>query len=170
MKMEGPVPEKRFELFKGNEWTLPTDITLVLLADRVLKFKLEKEHKWSKEDAEDFVDNAFHEALINAFAHGNLGIPGGTKNIYKVAFDKQRINPTDKKVHVSITEDDNNLSVTILDEGEGFDVEKVQDPTLPETKFREMGRGKVMMELSSDSVVYKDGGRKVILVKERKNK
>lgn len=65
---------------------------------------------------------ACSEALINAIVHGN--------NENK-----------SKKVYTSIVFDDNEFVVWIKDEGEGFNIEELPDPTANENLLKESGRG-----------------------------
>ncbi|HMS65862.1 MAG TPA: ATP-binding protein [Ignavibacteria bacterium] len=65
---------------------------------------------------------ACSEALINAIVHGN----------------KEN---KDKSVYIIIEYDDYILCVKIKDEGSGFDVSKLPDPTSNENILKEHGRG-----------------------------
>ena len=59
-----------------------------------------------------------------------------------------------KNVIVSINISDDELKVSIKDEGEGFDPESVPDPTKPENIMRDSGRGIHIMRSFIDEVVY----------------
>ena len=65
---------------------------------------------------------ATSEAVINAIVHGNKENP-------------------EKNVYIIIEYDDSVLIVKIKDEGEGFDVDKLPDPTSNENILKEHGRG-----------------------------
>ena len=65
---------------------------------------------------------ACSEALINAITHGNKE-------------DKS------KKVYTSIVFNDKEFIVWIKDEGEGFKIEELPDPTSNENLLKESGRG-----------------------------
>jgi|SRR3989344_3531447 len=162
------VPERRFALFKGNNWELPSDITLVNLADRVLKKKL-MDAGWEEGEAGEFVIFVFHELLINAIAHGNLGIPAETKDIWGEARKRYREGYTDKTVDVDIQIKRDEITLTIHDHGEGYDREKVVDGGKDEYKMRTTGRGGIFMEHFADSIVRTDKNRKVVVKKNRKN-
>ena len=62
------------------------------------------------------------EAAVNAVLHGN-------------AYDPN------KKIVVSFETANDSLAITITDQGEGFDVEKVPDPLAEENLLRQSGRG-----------------------------
>lgn len=65
---------------------------------------------------------ASSEAIVNAIVHGNKQNP-------------------DKKVYVDIDTSNETLKLVIKDEGEGFEVEKLPDPTNETNIFKESGRG-----------------------------
>jgi serine/threonine-protein kinase RsbW len=91
-------------------------------------------------DAEDAIEAALHEALANAVIHGNHKDPG-----------KQ----VDVSCHCSM---DGEVSITIRDQGEGFDVDAVPDPTDPETRLLSFGRGLYLIRSLMDEVTFEDGG------------
>jgi len=70
---------------------------------------------------------AITEAVNNAILHGN-------KNDIK------------KSIELEFILTDEFLKVIVTDEGEGFDLEKVPDPTLPENLLNEHGRGIFIMK------------------------
>lgn len=88
---------------------------------------------------------AVGEALSNAILYGNREDPG-------------------KKVTVRAVFDDDAIRVTVADEGEGFDVEAVADPTLPENRDRSHGRGLFLLRSLMDEVRYNERGNEVTLV------
>lgn len=65
---------------------------------------------------------ASSEALINAIVHGNK-------------------EDETKSVHITIEYDDSRMLVKIKDEGKGFDLSKIPDPTSSENILKEHGRG-----------------------------
>ena len=65
---------------------------------------------------------AVSEALVNAIVHGN----------------KENNN---KKVHVIVNSTDEMLEIKIRDEGGGFDISTLPDPTNDENLLKESGRG-----------------------------
>ena len=56
----------------------------------------------------------------------------------------------------------------IEDQGPGFDVAKVPDPTCPENLFRVGGRGLLLIRSFMSSVHFNERGNKITLVKRRK--
>ena len=145
MVIEGPRSNN--ELFnERGYWSLPTDIDLVAPAEAAFAKRL-KRSGWS-EDLDDF-KLVFREALINAMKHGSKDDP-------------------DKKVKVEIKVSKERVYIQIRDEGEGFDPAQLPDPLLPENLLKSSGRGIFLMNNFFDSVTHEDGGKKIIMVKTKK--
>lgn len=85
------------------------------------------------------------EAANNAILHGNK-------------LDES------KRVNIKFKIDDKFLSVTIKDQGNGFDYSNIPDPTAPENIEKINGRGVFLMERLSDKIVFSDNGTKVELL------
>lgn len=109
-----------------------------------VRYFLEKIFGESNLDKENFnrIFLALSEAVNNSIVHGNL---------YS----------TSKKVYVRIFHDDINLIVEVNDEGQGFSVDCIEDPTCMKNLKNEKGRGIFLMRQVAEEVVYSDGGRKV---------
>jgi serine/threonine-protein kinase RsbW len=84
------------------------------------------------------------EAVNNAILHGNCS-------------------DFSKKVKLDYSRDNLALYFTISDEGNGFDISKVVDPTLPHTISNESGRGIFIMKKYSDGVDFYENGKIVRL-------
>lgn len=86
------------------------------------------------------------EAAANCILHGNK-------------------NDASKKVDVNITKKPKKLVITFQDEGEGFDPDKVPDPTVPENILKGSGRGLHIMRSLVDKLEYKflKGGTRIII-------
>jgi anti-sigma regulatory factor (Ser/Thr protein kinase) len=167
MKLESPKIKN--EQFKGNNWTLDTDIGLVDPANSAFGELLAR-FGWDADDIAN-LQMAFGEALTNAIAHGNLGIvktKSGADNIGKLAEEAQAARPTNKKVYVTVDAGKDRVTVKIRDEGEGFKVANVPDPTTPEGLAKATGRGLLLMRAFFDSVTYNEKGNEVTMVKEKK--
>lgn len=108
-----------------------------------------KEHGVEDEIIFD-VHVSFEEALRNAMLHGNKLDPRKTVTI-----------------EIEITEGE--LTIVVEDQGQGFDPDKVPDPTAEENLLRESGRGVYLIKYLMDDVKYVNGGRKLIM-KKRFNK
>lgn len=89
---------------------------------------------------------ALEEAVTNAFRHGN------------------RCDPS-KKIVVRYQVTPERVEIIVADEGEGFEPEKVPDPTHPRYIDRPHGRGIMLMQAYLDAVEFSDDGSSVRLVK-----
>jgi len=82
------------------------------------------------------------EAVNNAIIHGN-----------KV--------DESKSVHVKIEINNNVLTFSVRDEGEGFDFNNVADPTLPENLEKPHGRGLFLIKHLADNTDFHNNGREL---------
>jgi serine/threonine-protein kinase RsbW len=85
------------------------------------------------------VEIALREALANAIIHGNDENPR-------------------KHVHVSCRCKRDEVSIVVKDEGQGFDFNKVSDPTAPENIRSVRGCGIYLMKALMDEVHFEEGG------------
>lgn len=113
------------------------------------------------------------EMLTNAIEHGNLGITGDDKlNATESGTYYDLVNErlcdrrfTDRLVTFTYKIDKDGIIIEIEDEGEGFDVNSLPDPTDPESLLKPHGRGILITRMYFDDVSYNDKGNKVTLSK-----
>jgi serine/threonine-protein kinase RsbW len=98
-------------------------------------------------EGESDVEIALREALANAIIHGNHENPR-------------------KHVHVRCRCKPDEVTIAVKDEGRGFDVNKVADPTAPENRGSVHGRGIYLMKALMDEVYFEEGG---VVVRMRKS-
>jgi len=84
------------------------------------------------------------EAVNNAIKHGNNEIP-------------------EKLVDVVIEYNDNELRITVTDQGEGFNPAHIPDPTLPANIEELSGRGVFLMSKLSDTISFNEKGNSVTM-------
>ncbi len=87
---------------------------------------------------EDKLNNlalSFSEAASNSVVHGNK-------------LDKN------KKVKITVKVDNTTFSIIIKDEGNGFNLDSVPDPTRPENILKDSGRGIHIMRSFLDKLYY----------------
>ena len=82
------------------------------------------------------------EAVVNSIKHGNK--------------DDQ-----DKTVLIVVECDDNEINIQIEDEGDGFDLNKVTDPTCESNLKNESGRGIFIIKKLSENIEYNEKGNRV---------
>jgi serine/threonine-protein kinase RsbW len=99
-------------------------------------------------EGESDVEIALREALANAIIHGNHENPG-------------------KHVHVRCRCEPSEISIAVKDEGRGFDVDTIADPTALENQGSIHGRGIYLMKTLMDEVRFEDGGVVVHMRKAR---
>jgi serine/threonine-protein kinase RsbW len=101
------------------------------------------------EDGSHWIGMAVREAVANAIKHGNK-------------LD------TRKKVNARFHLHGSELEITISDEGEGFDLEKVGDPLNPKNLMKTSGRGIFYMKAFMDRIKYSfnpGGGTSLVMTK-----
>ena len=96
------------------------------------------------------VEVALREALANAIIHGNHKDPR-------------------KHIHVSCRCELDEVSISVRDEGNGFDLNEIADPTSPENIKSDHGRGIFMMKALMDEVRFEGAGTVVQMRKSAGN-
>jgi serine/threonine-protein kinase RsbW len=131
------------------DFLIPSDLTYVLGINYHIS-NLLKEFGYPAQDTRLNVPLACDEAITNAIVHGNCS-------------------RADKKVNIQIYVSPNRFRIRVRDEGEGFDIASVANPTQGEALLRPSGRGVYLMRSIMDSVEFKEGGRVVELEKRNAN-
>ncbi|MCA9062326.1 MAG: response regulator [Planctomycetaceae bacterium] len=114
---------------------------------------------------------ALEEALLNACLHGNLGLDSRLREdsgeVFETLADtRSRIDPWQgRRVRVTAQISRRRATVTILDEGSGFNPARLPDPTDPENLLKPHGRGVMMMRLFMDDVFWNETGNQVTMIK-----
>lgn len=69
-----------------------------------------------------------------------------------------------KKVILTAVQNIREVIITVEDEGEGFDYNRIPDPTIPEKFRKESGKGLYLMGKLTDKLIFDKNGAKVIMV------
>ena len=101
------------------------------------------------EEGQMEIETALREALANAIVHGNHEDP--RKSVHVMC----RCTPEEE------------VSIRVQDEGQGFDSNAVPDPTTPEHRLDEHGRGIYLMKTLMDEIRFEQGGAVVLMRKKR---
>lgn len=110
------------------------------------------------------------ELLVNAVEHGNLGVTYQEKSELNASgrwveeIERRLALPENsgKAVHVTFKRGEEEILITIRDEGPGFDWQQYIDPE-PKRAFDTHGRGIVIARrLSFDSLEYRGSGNEVV--------
>ena len=102
-----------------------------------------------EEDDQHQIGMAVRECMVNAVVHGNR---------YS----------SHKRVHLEVLSAAGQITVTIADEGAGFDLNSLPDPLAPENLLRQSGRGILLIRAFMDEFDLHrraGGGTEVRLVK-----
>jgi serine/threonine-protein kinase RsbW len=119
------------------ERSLPSKVTAISpFVDKLMR--LIKKCGCAAEGESD-VEIALREALANAIIHGNYENPG-------------------KHVHVRCRCEPTEISIAVKDEGRGFDIDKITDPTASENHGSIHGCGIHLMKALMDEVRFEEGG------------
>ena len=101
---------------------------------------------YDEADLHDKIPVTVDEAVTNAIKHGNK-------------FQE------DKKVYIDIHIDVERIKIVVADEGPGFDVKAVPDPTDPANFLKPSGRGILFMSIGMDEVRFNEKGNILTLIK-----
>lgn len=82
------------------------------------------------------------ELVNNSISHGNN-------------FDEE------KNVNITCFWKDDLLTIIVEDEGEGFNIKEIKNPTLSENIKNERGRGLFLVEKFSDDIIFKQKGKQI---------
>ena len=116
---------------------------------------------------------ALEEALLNAVYHGNLEVSSdlrenGDAAFYRLVGERRQLAPyRERRVRVTARVSPKRAAFVVADEGPGFDVSKLPDPTDSTNVYRACGRGVLLMRSFMNEVRYNALGNRVMLVKSR---
>ena len=127
------------------EFEIPSVMSLMhTILDYLMK-RVEKNGVVNPANSNLFV--ALDEAFVNAVKHGNK-------------FDATKL------VRITAEVCAKEARFTVEDEGEGFDIAKVPDPTDTENLFKTSGRGVLIIHNVMDEVAYNERGNRLTMVKK----
>ncbi len=117
---------------------------------------------------------ALREALINAVDHGNLELDSGLKDdgpaaYHELGAERRKTLPyCDRRVAIVTQLRPGSMTFTVTDEGPGFDLASVHDPTDLLHLEREYGRGLLLIRTFMDDVFHNDRGNEITMTKRQK--
>ncbi len=127
------------------EFEIPGLISLMHGILDYLMRRIEKIGVVNSENSNLFI--ALDEAFVNAVKHGN------------------KFDPT-KFVRITAEVSTKEARFTIEDEGEGFNIAEIPDPTNTENLFKTSGRGVLIIHNVMDEVRYNERGNRVEMIKK----
>ena len=156
---------------RSESFVVENDLDLLLSLSRYLQLSLATQ--WGLDMAARMqVGMALEEALLNSMYHGNLEVDSKLKEedfqtFYQMADARRAEAPyRDRHIMVDVRTTPQGVSYSIRDQGPGFDISKLPDPTALENLDRPCGRGVMLMRAFMDEVHYNDKGNQVTLVKQ----
>lgn len=106
---------------------------------------------------ESFIENVGGEIKIEEAVYGNVlvSVTEAVNNAI-VHGNKEDKN---KKVRIGLKKNKKSVRFIVEDEGNGFDVNNLPDPTNPKNLEKVKGRGVFLIKSLSDKTTFKHGGR-----------
>ncbi|MBD3306359.1 response regulator [candidate division KSB3 bacterium] len=146
---------KQREIFFENEELNPfTERTIHIDIPSHLKFIKGISHNiiadaklmgYDEQELRDKIPVTIDEAVTNAIKHGNK-------------FQE------DKRVEINVSINTERIKIVVADEGDGFDVSQVPDPTDPKNFLKPSGRGILFMTIGMDEIQYNEKGNILTLI------
>ncbi len=132
------------------DFCINSKIELINIVENGVEFFLKSLCKID-EDSTYWFMVGFHEILVNAYLHGNKK-------------DEKLL------IEISLSVANGELTAVVSDMGNGFEFDKIPDPTQPENILKPSGRGLLFARKSCDSVSLekKDGKFTVKITKKIK--
>jgi serine/threonine-protein kinase RsbW len=125
--------------------SLPSRVAVVSpFVDQLMRFILNFR---MADGSEIDIEMALHEALVNAVVHGNG--ENSCKSVYVTC-----------RCYL-----DGEVSITVRDQGKGFDSSSLLNPTFRENLLLTHGRGIYLMKTLMDEVSFEEGGAVVMMRK-----
>ncbi len=117
---------------------------------------------------------ALDEALVNAIFHGNLEVSSELRQIddgrpfFETINNRKVASPyRDRRVDIAMRVSREEISFVITDEGPGFDVAALPDPTDPANLEKAGGRGLLLIHSFMDSVRHNSAGNQITMSKQK---
>ena len=121
------------------------------------------------------VGTALHEVLANAIEHGNLEVSSELRelpdpSVYSNLAERRRGEAPyrDRRVHLTARLSRREVVFVVRDEGPGFDVSRLPDPTDPANLAKSGGRGLLLVRTFMDDVGFNAAGNEITLTKRRR--
>jgi CheY-like chemotaxis protein/anti-sigma regulatory factor (Ser/Thr protein kinase) len=115
---------------------------------------------------------ALHEVLANAIEHGNLEVSSELRELpdpqvyWNLAERRRGEAPyRDRRVHMTARLSRRDVVFVVRDEGPGFDVSRLPDPTDPANLAKSGGRGLLLVRTFMDHVGFNAAGNEITLTR-----
>jgi anti-sigma regulatory factor (Ser/Thr protein kinase) len=120
------------------------------------------------------VGTALEEALLNGLYHGNLELSSDLRQDGGDAYEslavvrRNHVPYRERRLHIHVRLNLTEAVFAIRDEGPGFDVSKLPDPTDPENMTKVGGRGLLLIRTFMDEAIHNATGNQLTLTWRRK--
>ena len=117
-------------------------------------------------EIEEFIIDIANKVNLNKDKHNNLALSVSEAASNSIVHGNKL--DIEKKVTIAVSIFDKKMEISFKDQGNGFEIEKVPDPTQPENILKESGRGIHIMKNFLDDLKYNftPEGTEAILVIE----
>jgi CheY-like chemotaxis protein/anti-sigma regulatory factor (Ser/Thr protein kinase) len=119
------------------------------------------------------IGTALEEALLNAYYHGTLEVSSELKDIdrddFQTVSEQRRLQSPycDRRIEVRVELHPQDVTLSIRDDGPGFDPTTLPDPLDADNQDRPCGRGVMLMRSFMDEVSFNAAGNEVTMRKRR---
>lgn len=167
--LRGLVKEIRHFSFRSDELDIPSMV--MHLTDRMVPLG------FAQPGNLDVIAMAYHEALVNALEHGNLGMDSSLKgdfitgqDTYAALLHSRLEDPAfaSRRVDVLVSTTPEHYEVTIIDDGPGFDIRKITEIS-DDALTKQCGRGLALIRMVMDEVIHNEKGNQVRLLIRKKS-
>jgi serine/threonine-protein kinase RsbW len=110
---------------------------------------------------ESFIDNAREKFEINDDIYGNIMI--SVTECVSNAIIHGNLQDLKKQVDLELKFEEEKLKFIVSDQGEGFDIHSLPDPTSPENIEKPGGRGIFLIKNLADEVEFINEGKTTVL-------
>jgi len=116
---------------------------------------------------------AIEESLLNSIIHGNLQVSSDLRQVDESEYYRQieerrsQVPFAERRVKLTARISRQEAVIVVQDEGPGFDINAIPDPTDPESIGRVGGRGILLMRAFMNAVHFSEQGNRVTLVKRK---
>ncbi len=165
-RLLGEITASEFVLIIGNDLRL-IPLLVDSLSQRFVDFGI------CDRGAAGRLGVAVGEAVVNAIVHGNLEVGSEIRDdpgdLYEKLIEARRLDPRFRKRRIRLLCEfsDQQGKISVRDEGPGFDVSKVPDPTQDANLSLPYGRGILLIRAFFDEVDYSPKGDSVTMLKRR---
>jgi len=119
------------------------------------------------------VTMALKEAVSNAIDHGNLELDSTLRDVHDPSYRElgdhrsQQQPYCDRRVYITVALTPDSLTLTVRDEGPGFDPAAVPDPSEIPHRQNAHGRGLMLIRSYMDHVAHDESGNTITMVRHR---